>query len=183
MRFYRERTKLDAKWGQVVYTYGAALFQVRSERQDCAVWSNILSIGKDLIDIGINIQRLMNPKEDGSGWEWESESNKVFTVRSLWKLIDAITLPISKVQTKWSSWLPSKINIHLWWVSINKLATKENFIKRRLGLQYEECPMYLSAVKCLDHTFVRFSTTKLVCVHLSSWMDWWSMNESTSQGI
>ena len=144
-----------------------------TERAVTGVWSRIQGIEKDLMDMGISLQRLLHQKEDGNGWEWDLESEKKFSVRSLRKLIDAINLPISDQETEWCTWLPSKVNIHMWRVFLNKLATRDNLSKRGVSLSSEECPMCLSTTETLDHMFLACSTTKNVSAHLGDWANRW----------
>ncbi|KAJ9545513.1 hypothetical protein OSB04_025220 [Centaurea solstitialis] len=84
-----------------------------SSGQNRGTWARICGSEKDLIDVGINLSTLMHPDEDGSGWVWELESNKTFSVRSLRKAIDGISLPIANRETEWIRWIPSKNGDHL----------------------------------------------------------------------
>ncbi|KAJ9547474.1 hypothetical protein OSB04_020017 [Centaurea solstitialis] len=99
---------------------------------------------------------------DGSGWTWELEAEKIFTVRSLRKLIDAVSLPISDRETDW-------------------LATLDNLNKRGVRLQANECVMCHSAAESLDHIFGNCSTTRHVGAHLSNLVDWWPIPDDTAQ--
>ncbi|KVI05360.1 Reverse transcriptase zinc-binding domain-containing protein [Cynara cardunculus var. scolymus] len=61
---------------------------------------------------------------------------------------------------KWLKWVPSKVNIHLWRTLNNRLATKDNLLKRGMVLNSDECQTCLVTAENLDHVFVTCSTAK-----------------------
>ena len=181
--WWRDRTESDAKWKEVVLKCDADTVARRRFRNPRGVWNKILGIEKDLGKKGINLHRLMHLKEDGSRWRWELESDQNFTVRSLRKLIDIVSLPISDLKTEWIARLRGKVNIHVWRVLQDRIATMINVRKREVGLQSEDCPLCLSATESTDHVFALCSTTKVVCALLAAWVDWWPMNVTSAQDI
>ncbi|KAJ9537397.1 hypothetical protein OSB04_030130 [Centaurea solstitialis] len=177
--WWRDRVEPDAKWKKVVDFCHGSQSRTALSSSSRGTWSSIQGIDKDLRQMGINILSMMHRKEDTDDWEWDLESNKIFTVRSLRKWIDAVNLPISNFQTDWVSWLPSKVNIHLWRVSLNRLATRDNLLKRGVVLSSDECPFCLTTAEGLEHLFVNCSTTKIVSAHLKEWLAWWPDNISS----
>ncbi|KAJ9553155.1 hypothetical protein OSB04_017200 [Centaurea solstitialis] len=133
--------------------------------------------------MGINLNTVMRRKEDGSGWEWVTEPSKKFTVCSLRRLIDGINLPISNHETDRCCWIPAKVNIHIWRILMNILATKDNLSKRGVSLSSDECPLCLTATESMDHLLVSCSTTKIVTAHMANWVNWWPKNISTTSEI
>ncbi|KAJ9566155.1 hypothetical protein OSB04_002121 [Centaurea solstitialis] len=175
--WWRERVDADCKWKSVV-------LNCRDNRRNTnGIWTKICGIDKELGEMGINLHRLMHRKEDGSGWDWDLEKNKIYSVCSLRKLIDTICLPSAIMETVWINWLPSKINIHVWRTLTNRLATLDNLDKWGVVLQSKLCPMCLSMEENLDHVMTCCSTTRIVCAHFVLWVDWWSQNELSVQGI
>ena len=112
---------------------------------------------------------------------WNNLIKKFISVRYLRRLIDGIDLPTAARDTDWCRWIPSKVNIHIWQIFLNRLATNNNLSKRGIvALNSEDCPFCLTAAECLDPTFVHCSTTKIVTAHLENWVDWWPKNVSST---
>ncbi|KAJ9556160.1 hypothetical protein OSB04_010774 [Centaurea solstitialis] len=163
-----------------------AIAELRAEgysRSSHGVWSKILGIEKDLSNIGINVNSLMHRNDADTRWVWELESSKIFSVHSLRVLIDAISLPPAETKTEWIRWIPSKANIFLWRVLIDRLATKDNLQKRGIALTSVVCSMCLSSDENLNHVMAHFSTTKIISAHLASWVDWWPAMETSAIDI
>ena len=166
--WWRERTEKDAKWRKLIKNCNG---EINSRCNGGGVWSKICNIEKDLDDIGLNLLSFMHMKADGTGWEWDLDSSKKFTVRSLRKLIKALAVPTANVETDWMRWIPSKVNIFLWRLRTNRLATKDNLARRGVKLHSDECPMCLSCAECLDHVLVNCSIAKVVGAQIKSWVD------------
>ncbi|KAJ9537406.1 hypothetical protein OSB04_030139 [Centaurea solstitialis] len=177
--WWRDRTELEAKWRKVVQNCNA----MPVTRRGGGVWSTICNIEKDLGNIGINLLTLMCPKADGTGWEWHLDSTRKYTVSSLRKLIDAVSLPSDGRKTDWIRWLPNKANILLWRVRINRLATRDNLARRGVAMPSNVCPMCLSSTENLDHVMANCSTSKVVGAYMTSWVDWWPVRETTVEGF
>ncbi|KAJ9550970.1 LOW QUALITY PROTEIN: hypothetical protein OSB04_015015 [Centaurea solstitialis] len=180
---WRERTEPDAKWRTVVRNCNLNYSADGVTRSRCGVWNSIIGTEKDLRDMGINLSSLMQHKAEGGGWSWELESSKNYTVSSLRKLIDGVSLPIADLQTEWIRWIPSKTNVLLWRILTNRLATKDNLQNRGVIMPSTECPLCLSSSECLDHLMATCSTTKLISAHLTNWVDWWPVGEHTVEAI
>ncbi|KAJ9563649.1 hypothetical protein OSB04_008809 [Centaurea solstitialis] len=91
--------------------------------------------------------------------------------------------PLSEPSTGWISWIPGKVNVHLWRVSINRLPTLDNLSERGVRLQSVDCPLCHTTKENLEHLFVRRSSTKLVSASLSRWVDWWPLDVASIQGL
>ena len=123
---------------------------------------------KELGEIGINLNSLMRQSGDGNGWVWALESNNLFSVSSLRKLIDAILLPEADTETEWIAWIPSKANILLWRILRNRMATKDNLLNRGIAISSNACPLCLSCPENLDHVMNNCNTTKIVAALLTN---------------
>ncbi|KVH94789.1 Reverse transcriptase zinc-binding domain-containing protein [Cynara cardunculus var. scolymus] len=99
------------------------------------------------------------------------------------RLIDCVLLPTDDMETEWLKWVPSKANIHLWRTLNNRLATKDNLLKRGIVLNSAECQTCLVTAENLDHVFVTCSTTKVINAHLASWVNWWPANASSARNM
>ncbi|KAJ9557832.1 hypothetical protein OSB04_012446 [Centaurea solstitialis] len=130
-------------------------------------WNSIVGVEKELREMGINVNSFLKPKEDGSGWVWELDSSNVYTVKSLRRLIDGVTLPLADTETEWIRWIPNKLNIHLWRVLSNRLPTRDNLLMRGVTLTSTDCPLCHAAPECLDHVMTSCSTAKVINAHMS----------------
>ena len=71
---------------------------------------------------------LDNTKLDSLHWRWTT--NKKFTVKSLYEWLDYRGIPNTTFDTIWSSKIPLKIKVFLWFVKENKVHTKINLLKK-----------------------------------------------------
>ncbi|KAJ9542693.1 hypothetical protein OSB04_029199 [Centaurea solstitialis] len=181
--WWRERTETNANWRATVLNCRAELRAEGYSRSSHGVWSKIMGIEKDLSNIGINVNSLMHRNDADTRWVWELESSKIFSVHSLRVLIDAVSLPPAETKTEWIRWIPSKANILLWRVLIDRLATKDNLQKRGIALTSVVCSMCLSSDENLNHVMAHCSTTKIISAHLASWVDWWPAMETSAIDI
>ncbi|KAJ9560786.1 hypothetical protein OSB04_005946 [Centaurea solstitialis] len=173
--WWRERTEPSAKWLAVIRSCSGSN-SADTRRSNRGTWSQVISIDKHLRELGVNLNSLLRPNSSGSGWVWHLEDSKVFTVSSLRRLIDCISLPAADPATLWIKWVRNKANTHLWRTLINRLVTLDNLAKRvAFG--------YLPYAENLNHLFVECSTTRLVSVYLVCWLDWWPDNESSVSGL
>ena len=180
---WRERTETEVKWATMVRNCNTDFTAGNNSTRQQGVWNSIFGIENDLRDMGINLSSLMQPSEDRSGWVWLLESSKIYSVRSLRKLIDGISLPTADPETEWLRWVPGKANILLWRVLTNRLATRDNLQRMGVTLSTIECPLCHSNFECLDHVMATCSTTKIISAYLVSWVDWWPGNEHTAEAI
>ncbi|KAJ9545124.1 hypothetical protein OSB04_024831 [Centaurea solstitialis] len=203
--WWRERTEPNAKWKEVVTR--CSQFNNRGNK---GVWKGIQSIDNCLGELGINLNNLLQRKDND--WSWSLEPNNDFTVSSLRRLIDGISLLPAETKTFWVQWVPSKpmwqpcgslcgivtgyllsssihthvinpVNIHLWRTLRDSLATLDNLSKRGVSVPSDECKLCNAKPETLNHLFGECSTTSIVSAHLSRWLEWWPVNEITASGI
>ncbi|KAJ9555157.1 hypothetical protein OSB04_009771 [Centaurea solstitialis] len=173
---WREKTEPNATWNKVVKCcYGRARSGSASN-YNRGVWNSILGVEKELLDMGINMNNFWKPKEDGSGWIWELDSSKEYTVKSMRKLIDGVMLPMADAKTEWIRWVPSKCNIFLWRTLSNRLPTRDNLQKRGVEIPSMDCPICHTEPECLNHLMLSCSTAKTISAHLANWVNWWPRN-------
>ncbi|KAJ9555639.1 hypothetical protein OSB04_010253 [Centaurea solstitialis] len=139
---WKEKTEAHAKWIRIVKGCSVS-------NSNHGIWNTILGVDKDLNEMGINVYTFLKLSEDGSSWVWELEPCNKYTVRSMRKLIDGVSLPVDDKETEWIRWLPSKSNIHLWRVLHNRLPTLDNLTKR----------------------------ARILHAHMANWVGWWPNNE------
>ena len=81
----------------------------------------------DLVSIVETIQ--LNGEEDNILWKFESKG--VFSVRSMYAVINFRGITPTHVHALWKIKVPPKIHFFLWLVSHNKLLTRDNLVKRQ----------------------------------------------------
>ncbi|KAJ9553569.1 LOW QUALITY PROTEIN: hypothetical protein OSB04_017614 [Centaurea solstitialis] len=167
---WREKTEPNAMWIMIVKSCADSL---RSSGLRSSTGGSWTPFAKDLNEVGINVSTFLKPSGDGSSWVWELDSSNIYSVKSLRKLIDGITLPAAEKETEWIRWIPSKNNIHLWRVLSDKLPTCVNLTKRGVVLPSVECPLCNIRPESLDHVMISCSTALAIGAHLTNWVDWW----------
>ncbi|KAJ9568335.1 hypothetical protein OSB04_004301 [Centaurea solstitialis] len=186
---WREKTEPYAIWNKVVQSCAGRSRSGSVLNYNRGTWKSIVGVEKDLRELGINVWNFLKLKEDGSGWIWELDSSKKFTVKSLRRLIDGVMLPTSEAETEWIRCVPSRFNIFLWRTILNRLPTKDNLLKRGMVMQNDECSFSVANLgyKCtgvqhnrlcsfchscpetLKHLMITCSTAKIISAHLASW--------------
>ncbi|XP_024963273.1 uncharacterized protein LOC112503472 [Cynara cardunculus var. scolymus] len=61
---------------------------------------------------------------------------------------------------------PSKANIHLWRTLNNRLATRDDLMKRGVACSSDECPTCLVTMENLNDVFVNCSTAQVINAHM-----------------
>ena len=116
-------------------------------------------------------------------WVWDLNGNGVFCVRDARCLIDEFFLPSSNVATHWIKQIPIKVNIFAWKVSLDRLPSKSNLVRRGIHVNSMLCPSCNFQHEDTSHIFFKcplaVDILRLVCrwwdvdwVHLSSYSDW-----------
>ncbi|KAJ9547423.1 hypothetical protein OSB04_019966 [Centaurea solstitialis] len=106
----------------------------------------------------------------GSG-SWNQTRNSL--VGSLRNFIDAVALPLGDSETNWIPWIPSKANILVWRVLINRMETMDNLQKRGVTTTTDSCSMCHSSPENLDNIMSSPCDTG----------DWWPASETSAVGI
>ena len=110
------------------------------------VWHSIISIRNLLHAVNIDVRSLLvrnstNGHSDSHMvWSWKLDSSGIFSVSSLKNLIDdSILVNSNGFQTRWLESVPSKVNIIMWRLMLNRLATKWNLAKRNISVSNSYC--------------------------------------------
>ncbi|KAJ0435377.1 putative reverse transcriptase zinc-binding domain-containing protein [Helianthus annuus] len=72
---------------------------------------------------------------------------------------------------KWNKWLPLKVNIFGWRMSLNRLPTKECLIKRKIQIINDLCPLCMEFTETLDHIFTTCHCAQKIWSLISSWIN------------
>nr|GEX04621.1 putative RNA-directed DNA polymerase, eukaryota, reverse transcriptase zinc-binding domain protein [Tanacetum cinerariifolium] len=73
-------------------------------------------------------------------WYWDLNGYGEFLVKDVRNLLDAAILPLA-APTRWVKYIPIKINIFAWKVSLDRIPTKINLLKRGVSLECSLCPL------------------------------------------
>jgi len=79
--------------------------------------------------------------------------------------------------------VPGKVNIHAWRLFRNRLATRDNLLKRGLTLDSVDCPSCMSFPEDSDHLFTRCSTAREVGALLKQWWPDWPFNAASIEEL
>nr|GEU36328.1 RNA-directed DNA polymerase, eukaryota, reverse transcriptase zinc-binding domain protein [Tanacetum cinerariifolium] len=113
---------------------------------------------------------ILDPMEDR--WKWDLESSGDFSVASIRKRIDGITLLEVNSKSRWIKYVPIKVNVHAWKVKNDALPSRFNILRRGIVINSIMCDICHNWVETVTHLFfscclVR-EVTRLIC-------RWWDM--------
>ncbi|GJY53042.1 RNA-directed DNA polymerase, eukaryota [Tanacetum coccineum] len=105
-------------------------------------------------------------------WFWDLNGNGVFCVKDVRKLLDESFLPKEVIATRWIKFVPIKINVFAWKVSLDRLPTRVNLIHRGIYVSSLSCPICSSHSEDTSHLLfsctMAADVTRLVC-------RWWDL--------
>lgn len=107
------------------------------------------------------------------------EPSGVYSVASLRKCIDRITLPFSDRKWMWNSLVPGKVNILAWRIIHGRLPTLANLAKFGISSS-TTCKICHESLETENHLFVECGIVKEVWQRVSSW---WRLLDSNFQSI
>ena len=70
---------------------------------------------------------------------------------------------------KWESWLPFKVNIHMWRVEMDRIPTRMALARRRVNIQDVSCALCEVDAESSMHTFTGCSFAYGVWLFLERW--------------
>ncbi|XP_022014460.1 uncharacterized protein LOC110913952 [Helianthus annuus] len=73
-------------------------------------------------------------------WKWISESDGLFSVKAVKKLLKEDQVQENNFVLEWCNWVPAKVNIHAWRLEMNKVPTAEALRRRNIGIGDTSCP-------------------------------------------
>ncbi|GJW26934.1 RNA-directed DNA polymerase, eukaryota [Tanacetum coccineum] len=84
-------------------------------------------------------------------WVWDLNGDGIFRVKDVRFQLDDALLPKSVSPTRWVKTIPIKINIFAWKVSLNRLPTRINLVRRGVMVSPISCSICLAGLEDLDH--------------------------------
>ena len=86
-------------------------------------------------------------------WSWSLDGSGRFSVASARNYIDSKTLVVDHSATRWNSLVPIKVNIFTWWLTLNKIPTRDNLDKRGIDIHSLLCPVCDLEIETVGHLF------------------------------
>nr|GEU89797.1 hypothetical protein [Tanacetum cinerariifolium] len=111
---------------------------------------NDLLLGISQIDISV----------DEDTCTWVLSNDVTFSVISARRLIDSKLLPSIPTSTVWDKFLPRKVNIFLWRLSLDRLPHRLNLSSRGLDIPTISCSSCNGNVETADHVFFEYDLVK-----------------------
>nr|GEX74538.1 RNA-directed DNA polymerase, eukaryota, reverse transcriptase zinc-binding domain protein [Tanacetum cinerariifolium] len=107
------------------------------------------------------------PMEDR--WVWNLEHSGEFSVASIRRKIDDSRFPTIGDKIRWVKFVPIKINVFAWKVTVNALPTRYNLSRRGMDIQSLSCPMCDCGIESTDHVFVGCDVFRQLGRMISNW--------------
>ncbi|PWA97241.1 RNA-directed DNA polymerase, eukaryota [Artemisia annua] len=105
-------------------------------------------------------------------WFWDMNGNGDFCVKDVRKLLDEFFLPKETTATRWIKFIPIKINVFAWKVSLDRLPTRVNLMYRGIFVSSLSCPICSSHIEDTSHLL--FSCIMAADVTRLVWR-WWDL--------
>nr|GEX87753.1 RNA-directed DNA polymerase, eukaryota [Tanacetum cinerariifolium] len=102
-------------------------------------------------------------------WVWNLENSGEFSVASIRRKIDDSRFPTIGDKTRWVKFVPIKINVFAWKVTVNALPTRYNLSRRGMDIQSLSCLMCDCGIESTDHVFVGCDVSRQLGCMISNW--------------
>ncbi|GJS10559.1 RNA-directed DNA polymerase, eukaryota [Tanacetum coccineum] len=104
-------------------------------------------------------------------WYWSLDPSGTFTVKSAREFIDDFILPKADSPTRWVRYIPIKLNIFAWKVSMDKLPTRLNLSFRGIDIPSILCPVCYSYVESLSHLLFSCGLARHIMLKVFRWWE------------
>nr|GEX54828.1 RNA-directed DNA polymerase, eukaryota, reverse transcriptase zinc-binding domain protein [Tanacetum cinerariifolium] len=84
-------------------------------------------------------------------WYWDLNGDGEFMVKYVRNLLDEAVLPHAGYPTRWVKYIPIKINIFAWKISLDRIPSKINLQKRGVSMEYNLCSICDEDVEDTSH--------------------------------
>nr|GEZ01302.1 RNA-directed DNA polymerase, eukaryota [Tanacetum cinerariifolium] len=102
------------------------------------------------------LQLLVGPvilSNSNDRWVWSLSGDGVFQVKDIRRLLNESFLPKDNTATRWVKFIPIKINVFAWKVSIDRLPTRMNLLRRDIHVPDLFCPICKDSTEDSSHLF------------------------------
>ncbi|GJU32731.1 RNA-directed DNA polymerase, eukaryota [Tanacetum coccineum] len=104
-------------------------------------------------------------------WFCDLSGDGVFRVKEVRKFIDDLFLPSISVPTRWSSFIPIKVNVFVWRARLDCLPTRVNLVRRGVHVESSICPICFSCEEDVHHTLFCCDLARLILRRICRWWD------------
>ncbi|GKD78323.1 RNA-directed DNA polymerase, eukaryota, reverse transcriptase zinc-binding domain protein, partial [Tanacetum coccineum] len=109
--------------------------------------------------------------QDSDSCFWYLSNDGNFSVSSIRHHIDDILLPSIASSTRWCKFIPRKVNIFMWSLSLDRLPHRFNLSSLGLDIHSIMCPTCNEQVEFLNHVFFSCGTASNVWRLICIWSD------------
>nr|GEX59929.1 RNA-directed DNA polymerase, eukaryota [Tanacetum cinerariifolium] len=102
-------------------------------------------------------------------WVWNLENSGEFSVAYIRRKIDDSRFPTIGDKTRWVKFVPIKINVFAWKVTVNALPTRYNLSRRVMDIQSLSCLMCDCGIESTDHVFFGCDVSRQIGCMISNW--------------
>ncbi|PWA40157.1 reverse transcriptase domain, Reverse transcriptase zinc-binding domain protein [Artemisia annua] len=104
-------------------------------------------------------------------WCWTLEGMGHFSVKSARVAIDKKILITTGDPTRWSKFLPKKVNIMVWKMIMDRIPTRVNLDARGVDIPFVLCPICEGCSETVNHIFFECSFVTQVYNRFARWWD------------
>ena len=115
----------------------------------------------------LNVTLTVSP----DGWIFNSIDSISFSVYEMRYIINSSFLYSNDDHVRWNKILPTKISIHLWRHSLNRLPTRFNLDRRGIDLNSVRCPLCDGDIENDPNLFVKCPIPVSNWNSISSWLN------------
>nr|GEW45197.1 hypothetical protein [Tanacetum cinerariifolium] len=105
--------------------------------------------------------------------QWSLDVFVRYSVVSVCALVDAHTLDVDTVATRWNRCVPIKVNVFIWRLNLHKLSSIVNLYKKGIDVGSILCPICHDDVEMVNHTFFNCEIAKDLWALL---VNWWELD-------
>ncbi|GKC48496.1 RNA-directed DNA polymerase, eukaryota [Tanacetum coccineum] len=134
-----------------------------------------------LFRVAVNEDCYVADRWYNNGWNWQwrrpieggrnGGKDGVFTVGETRKHIDNAILLAMDSSTRWNKFLPRKINVFMWRLSLDRLPHRFNLFRRGFDIVSILCPICLKTAETKDHVFSKCEVASDVWRLVRIWCD------------
>jgi len=102
-------------------------------------------------------------------WFWSLDGSDEFSVASARKYINSKTLVVDHSSTRWNTFVPIKVNIFTWRLSLNKIPIRDNLDKRGIDIHSLLCPVCDLEIETVRHLFFSCQMARDIWKNIGRW--------------
>ncbi|PWA72406.1 RNA-directed DNA polymerase, eukaryota, Reverse transcriptase zinc-binding domain protein [Artemisia annua] len=178
----------------VLNTPGCMLWKTINQLQLLIRWLQIESSFRRRVRSGVEGDQLTNMRDilescslssQVDRWYWDFNGDGEFMFKDVRNLLDEAVLPHDVDPTRWVKYIPIKINIFAWKVSLDRIPSKINLLKRGVSMEYNLCSVCHEDIEDTSHIIFKCEMAsnihQKICrwwqidfYHVSSYAEWLS---------